>query len=133
MNHSNGATGLVDRYGFVEVVGRAQASSKIEIRARRGAAEFRLLGTATALPPVDPFLQSKAAPDGTSSFAFRTNIDPGAYVFEVRLQSSSPETASNLSLTDLVSGQKYSFEAGGGRGRFVTPDQVTVIASSRGS
>jgi hypothetical protein len=126
-----GAKGPVGGYGFIEVVGRAQASSNVEIRVRRGDGEFAILGTTTALPPTDPFVQPKPAPDASNSFAFRTSIQPGTYAFEVRLQSSSLEAASNLSLTDLVSAKKYSFKAGSaGTGRFVTPD-VTVTAASQ--
>jgi hypothetical protein len=131
-SHSNGgAKGAVGGYGLVEVVGRAQASSNVEIRIRRGEGEFAILGTTTALPLTDPFLQPKAAPDASNSFAFRTSIQPGTYAIEVRLQNSSPEAASNLSLTDLVSARKYSFKTeSAGNGRFVAHD-VTVTAASQ--
>ena len=92
---SEGPRGPVSTYGLIEVTGRAEASSKIELRAREGEGEFGLLGTTMSLPPTDPFIQRTAAPDGTSGFAFRTNVPPGTYVFEVRLQSSSREAALN--------------------------------------
>ncbi|UGY22005.1 hypothetical protein HU675_0028840 [Bradyrhizobium septentrionale] len=128
---TDGAKGPVGGFGFVEVVGRAHASSNVEIRIRRGEGEFAILGTTTALPPTDPFVQPVATPDASNSFAFRTSIQPGTYSFEVRLQSSSSEAASNLSLTDLVSARTYSFKAGSaGAGRFVTHD-VTVTAAAQ--
>jgi hypothetical protein len=126
-----GARGPVVTYGAIEITGRAEASSKIEIRARSGEGEFALLGTTISLPPTDPYLQPKAAPDGTSGFAFRTFVSPGTYVFEVRLQSSSREAASNLSLTDLVSGEKYLFDkAREETGRFLTPHSISIMAPS---
>ena len=131
-SHSNrGPKGPVRGYGFIEVVGRAQASSNVEIRIRRGEGEFAILGTTTALPLTDPFLQPKAAPDASNSFAFRTSIQPGTYAIEVRLQNSSPDAVSNLSLRDLVSAEKFSFKSESpGNGRFVAHD-VTVTAASQ--
>ncbi|MGY4572608.1 hypothetical protein QA639_37370 [Bradyrhizobium pachyrhizi] len=130
-DNADGAKGAVGGYGFVEVVGRAHASSNVEIRIRRGDGEFVILGTTTALPLTDPFLQPVATPDASSRFAFRTGVQPGTYSFEVRLQATSLEAASNLSLTDLVSVKKYSFQEGsGGAGRFVTHD-VTVTTAAQ--
>ncbi|MCS3447430.1 MULTISPECIES: hypothetical protein [Bradyrhizobium] len=125
---TDGAKGALGGYGFVEVVGRAHASSTVEIRVQRDDGEFVVLGTTTALPLTDPFVQPVAMPDASNRFAFRTGIQPGTYSFEVRLQGSS--LASDLSLTDLVSAKKYSFEGGiRGTGRFVTHD-VTVTAAA---
>ncbi|UGY13377.1 hypothetical protein HAP48_0032975 [Bradyrhizobium septentrionale] len=129
-DNTDGARGPVGGYGFVEVVGRAHASSNVEIRIQRGDDEFVILGTTTTLPLTDPFLQPVATPDASNRFAFRTGVQPGTYSFEVRLQGASLEAASNLALTDLVSAKKYSFEEGsGGTGRFVTHD-VTVTAAA---
>ncbi|SDE95487.1 hypothetical protein SAMN05216337_104046 [Bradyrhizobium brasilense] len=127
---TDGAKGAVGRCGFVELIGRAHASSTVEIRSQRGDGEFVILGTTTALPLTDPFVQPVATPDASNRFAFRAGIQPGTYSFEVRLQGSSLDVASSLSLTDLVSAKKYSFEEGsGGAGRFVTHD-VTVTAAA---